>query len=108
MAILAARLLDLLSRPYIVHGQAAMVGASIGVALAPENGTEPDCLLSRADLALYPSKAWRPRPLLLLRARLAGPRRSAADIGSRIFAPPFRATNSTCITNRSSISASAG
>jgi diguanylate cyclase (GGDEF)-like protein len=54
--ILAARLLDLLSRPYIVQGRAAVVGASIGAALAPENGTAPDCLLSRADLALYTSK----------------------------------------------------
>ena len=34
-----------------------MVGASIGVALAPADGADPDTLLSRADLALYQSKA---------------------------------------------------
>ncbi|WP_343893478.1 putative bifunctional diguanylate cyclase/phosphodiesterase, partial [Craurococcus roseus] len=53
---LAARLLDLLSRPYIAGGRVAVVGASIGAAVAPEDGTEPDALLSRADLALYASK----------------------------------------------------
>ncbi len=53
---LAARLLDLLSRPFIVGGRVAVVGASIGAVVAPEDGTEPDALLSRADLALYASK----------------------------------------------------
>jgi diguanylate cyclase (GGDEF)-like protein len=53
---LAARLIDLLSRPYIVQGRAAVVGASIGAALAPDGGIAPEALLSRADLALYASK----------------------------------------------------
>ncbi len=53
---LAARLLDLLARPFIVGGRVAVVGASIGAVLAPADGTEPDALLSRADLALYASK----------------------------------------------------
>ena len=53
----AARLVELLARPYILRGQVALVGASIGIALAPEDGTDPDTLLSRADLALYQSKA---------------------------------------------------
>jgi diguanylate cyclase (GGDEF)-like protein len=57
VAAVAVRLVELLARPYIVRGQVAMVGASIGVALAPEDGDDPDTLLSRADLALYQSKA---------------------------------------------------
>jgi diguanylate cyclase (GGDEF)-like protein len=52
----AARLVELLARPYVVRGQVAMVGASIGAALAPEDGGDPDTLMSRADLALYQSK----------------------------------------------------
>ena len=53
---LAARLIDLLSRPYIVEGRVAMVGASAGAAVAPTGGADPDLLLSRADLALRASK----------------------------------------------------
>ena len=56
VAAVAARLVELLARPYVVRGQVAIIGASIGVALAPEDGTDPDTLLSRADLALYQSK----------------------------------------------------
>src|SRR3954466_7787240 len=57
VAAVAARLVELLARPYVLRGQVAMVGASIGVALAPADGDDPDTLLSRADLALYQSKA---------------------------------------------------
>lgn len=32
------------------------IGASVGIALAPEHGEEPDILLSRADMALYAAK----------------------------------------------------
>ncbi len=56
VAAVAARLVELIARPYVVRGQVAMVGASIGVALAPQDGAEPDTLMSRADLALYQSK----------------------------------------------------
>jgi predicted signal transduction protein with EAL and GGDEF domain len=54
---LAARLVDLLSRPYVAEGQVALVGASVGVALAPADAAEPDALIARADLALYAAKA---------------------------------------------------
>ena len=53
---LGGRLIGLLSRPYIVGGRPAVVGASIGAALAPADGTGPDTLLSRADLALHAAK----------------------------------------------------
>jgi diguanylate cyclase (GGDEF)-like protein len=56
VASVAARLVELLARPYVIRGQVAIVGASIGAALAPADGTDPDMLMTRADLALYQSK----------------------------------------------------
>ncbi len=54
---LAARLVDLISRAYAVDGHVLHIGASVGVALSPDNGFEPDILLKNADLALYRAKA---------------------------------------------------
>ncbi len=56
-AALAARIIDLIQRPYLVDGHVINVGASIGLALAPENGQTRAEILSSADLALYQSKA---------------------------------------------------
>jgi predicted signal transduction protein with EAL and GGDEF domain len=47
----------MLSRPYLIDGQVALVGASIGLALAPADAAEPDALISCADFGLYAAKA---------------------------------------------------
>jgi len=52
-ASLALRLVNILNAPYRVLGANAGIGASIGVALCPEHGTDPDALLRKADTALY-------------------------------------------------------
>ncbi|NGM22377.1 EAL domain-containing protein [Roseomonas stagni] len=52
---LAARLVELLSQPFILHGNQAMIGTSIGIALSVESA--PDHLLQDADTALYRAKA---------------------------------------------------
>ena len=54
---LATRLVDLISRAYAVDGHMLHIGASVGIAIAPVDGREPDILLKNADLALYRSKA---------------------------------------------------
>lgn len=46
-----------LAAPYSFKGQAHACGASIGVALFPGHGTDPDDLYRNADLALYEAKA---------------------------------------------------
>jgi diguanylate cyclase (GGDEF)-like protein len=56
-AALALRIIDAISRPFDLKGHQASVGTSIGIAMAPENGVEPEELLKRADLALYEAKA---------------------------------------------------
>ncbi len=55
--MLATRLVDLIGRAYAVEGHMLHVGASVGVAIAPNDGYEPDVLLKNADLALYRAKA---------------------------------------------------
>ena len=54
---LAKRFIDLVQRTYLIEGHVVHVGASIGIALAPKDGTTRKQLLKRADLALYESKA---------------------------------------------------
>ena len=50
------RLLEALKTPCQIGGQTLMLRTSIGVALAPEDGTDVDSLLKRADVALYSAK----------------------------------------------------
>ncbi|MCJ2124465.1 putative bifunctional diguanylate cyclase/phosphodiesterase [Methylobacterium sp. J-077] len=53
---LARRIVDLISRTYMVEGHLLTIGASVGVALAPVDGVMADKLLKNADLALYRAK----------------------------------------------------
>ena len=53
---LARRIVDLIGRTYMVDGHLLTIGASVGVALAPGDGTDADKLLKNADLALYRAK----------------------------------------------------
>lgn len=54
---LAARLVDLIGRTYLVDGHMLNIGTSVGVALSPSDASEADELMKRADLALYRAKA---------------------------------------------------
>ncbi len=53
---IAERLVDGLARPFLVEGMPLELGVSIGVALYPEHGLDPDCLLEHADAAMYRAK----------------------------------------------------
>ena len=52
----ARRIVTVLSRPYLIEGATTSIGASVGVALAPEHGTEARALIRSADVALYAAK----------------------------------------------------
>jgi diguanylate cyclase (GGDEF)-like protein len=52
----ATRLLEALSKPYMIQGYEMSIGVSIGIAQAPEHGATSDDLLKAADLALYATK----------------------------------------------------
>lgn len=53
---LCNRILKLLQEPFDIEGHVISIGASIGVAIAPEDGTDAPTLLRNADIALYRSK----------------------------------------------------
>lgn len=53
---MAARVSRTLNEPYIIGERGHSVGASVGVAGAPQDGTTPEMLLSHADAALYRAK----------------------------------------------------
>ncbi len=53
---LANRLIEVVGAPYNFDGNQVMVGISIGVSVAPNDGEDPDTLIKNADLALYRAK----------------------------------------------------
>ncbi len=50
------RLLKALSEPMLIDDIKVTIGASIGIALFPDHGKEPDELMRKADMALYEAK----------------------------------------------------
>ena len=56
-AVLARRVVAVLGQPYEVEGNRLVIGASIGVAVAPGDGVDAEALLKHADMALYRAKA---------------------------------------------------
>ncbi len=57
LSSLAQRIIEALSQPYFIHGASIAIGCSIGIAVAPENGSDSEILIRNADLALYAAKA---------------------------------------------------
>ena len=55
--ILAQRVIDTLSAPYEINGHQIVIGASVGIAIAPADGDDPDQIIKNADMALYRAKA---------------------------------------------------
>lgn len=53
---LASRIIESLSQPYSIEGSRVMIGASVGIAIAPDDGVTSEALIRNADLALYAAK----------------------------------------------------
>jgi len=53
---LSHRVIQMVSQPYSINGSRAIIGASIGVAIAPYDGIDAEEIVSSADLALYAAK----------------------------------------------------
>jgi len=54
--LLARRLLEAIGEPYLLEGHSVVIGASIGIAMAPGDGDESEKLLKNADMALSRAK----------------------------------------------------
>jgi diguanylate cyclase (GGDEF)-like protein/PAS domain S-box-containing protein len=55
--VLAGRVVDVLASPIVIEGHEINTGLSVGIALAPTDGSAADHLMKCADLALYRAKA---------------------------------------------------
>lgn len=56
MAPLAQFIIHAISQPITLQGQEVYVGASIGLAVFPEDGDTPETLIKNADMAMYQAK----------------------------------------------------
>jgi diguanylate cyclase (GGDEF)-like protein/PAS domain S-box-containing protein len=56
LAQLARRIIHDLSEPYSIEGHRVVIGASVGIALSPEDGVTSEAIIRNADLALYAAK----------------------------------------------------
>jgi len=54
---LATRLIAEIAKPFELDGHQVVIGASVGISIAPNDGNDPDRLLKNADLALYRAKS---------------------------------------------------
>jgi diguanylate cyclase (GGDEF)-like protein len=53
---LANKVIQIISQPYPIDGKRAIIGTSVGVAIAPYDGLEMDEMTRASDLALYAAK----------------------------------------------------
>ena len=57
VANLATRLIEQICLPFSIDGEELSIGLSVGIAIAPVDGTRADQIVRNADLALYRAKA---------------------------------------------------
>lgn len=53
----ARRIVATATEPFMIGEARLPLGVGVGIAIAPDDGTEPDSIMRRADLALYRAKA---------------------------------------------------
>jgi len=53
---LARKLVQAIRRPYMINRHKIRIGASVGISIYPENGSDPETLLDKADAAMYRAK----------------------------------------------------
>ena len=80
---LADRIVTLLSEPYDIEGQQIVIGASVGIALAPADGETAEQLLGNADMALYQAKEDGRRVFRFFERRHGRPPSSPPHAGTR-------------------------
>ncbi|MDO8413812.1 MAG: EAL domain-containing protein, partial [Gallionellaceae bacterium] len=57
VSLIAAKLLEAISQPYLIDGNEIDITTSIGISVFPEDGRDSDVLIKYADAAMYHAKA---------------------------------------------------
>lgn len=81
---LANRIVQSLSQPYQVNGRRAIIGSSVGIAIAPYDGVDADELARAADMALYAAKEARGGTFCFFTTELSAAASKSAQLGERL------------------------
>jgi diguanylate cyclase (GGDEF)-like protein/PAS domain S-box-containing protein len=100
VASIARRIIATVSQPYEIGKHAITIGTSIGIAMAPNDGRDPDKLLKNADLALYRSKSEGRGSYSFFEQKMHDSRCASSR---RDCATPSKTTAFSCTISRSSI-----
>ncbi len=97
---MAKRLAEALTAPYEVHGQHVRIGISIGIALAPHDGNDPELLLKAGEMALYSAKAAGRGSYRFFHKSMAEQLRVKRQLELDLQSAPSTTTSWRCITSR--------
>ena len=81
---LANRIVQSISQPYQINGRRAIIGTSVGIAIAPYDGVEADELTRSADMALYSAKETRGGTFCFFTSQLREAASKTAVLGERL------------------------
>ncbi len=81
---LANRIVQSLSQPYQINGRRAIIGTSVGIAIAPYDGIDADELTRAADMALYSAKESRGGTFCFFTSDLRDAASKTAMLGDRL------------------------
>ena len=54
---IAVRIIDVLSKPFVINDHEVVISPSIGIVMYPDHGATPEALLKNADTAMYIAKS---------------------------------------------------
>ena len=81
---LANRIVQSLSQPYQINGRRAIIGTSVGIAIAPYDGVNAEELTRAADMALYAAKEARGGTFCFFTTELSDAASKSAKLGERL------------------------
>lgn len=81
---LANRIVQSVSQPYQINGRRAIIGTSVGIAIAPYDGVEANELTGAADMALYSAKDTRGGTFCFFTSELRDAASKTALLGDRL------------------------
>jgi diguanylate cyclase (GGDEF)-like protein len=93
---LAQRIIEALTEPFLIEGHRICIGASLGIACAPDDSSDPVVLLKNADMALYRAKKENPGAYRRFEPQMAE-QENARRTWNSSCARPSPATSSSCI-----------